>query len=199
MSFAREVWDALSRIDISDHTEQMSGPRGLTMTYLPWHKAWLIVKRLFPASTYYHEPDILHPDGSMEVGVHVTIDSGEEGEMAHSYARLAVMDPKFNAILNPHARDINDSRQRALVKALAFMGLGLSLWDAGSQVPVGVLADKISSKQAEELSALLKATGSDGPVFLQWAGVEKLEDLPLEKFNSAKRLLAAKQQKRNSK
>lgn len=199
MSFAQKVWDSLSQMDISLHTEEMPGPRGRTMTYLPWHKAWLMVKRLYPASTYWHEPDITHSDGTMEVGVLVKICTDEHSGLATScYARLGVMDSKFNAIENPDARAINDSRQRALVKALAFMGLGLSLWDDGSQVPVGLLDKPINEKQLAELEALIQTTDTNLEHFLAWAGVPTLAELSLEKFDSATRLLKSKATKQRS-
>lgn len=200
MSFEQQVWDSLSQMDISLHTETMAGPRGMTITYLPWHKAWLMVKRLYPASAYCHETDITHEDGTMEVGVTVWIreTNAPDAPFVETYARLGVMDAKFNAIPTPDARAVNDGRQRALVKALAFAGLGLSLWSGGSQVPVGTLDKPISPKQVAELVALIDSTGSNMTQFLAWAGVEKLDDLSLEKFESATRLLKGKQSKQRS-
>jgi hypothetical protein len=35
----------------------------------------------------------------------------------------------MKSIPNPSSRDINDARQRAFVKACAYFGLGLHLWE----------------------------------------------------------------------
>ena len=197
MTFAKEVWDTLSRIDVSPHVEHMAfGGTGKGMSYVPWHKAWMLLKRHYPASTYRHLPDIVHADGTMEVEVEVTIRSDDPQVMDHyeasTNARLSVMDNKFRAIPNPNARDINDNRQRALVKALAFMGLGLSLWDAGSTVPVGTLSDPINAKQYAKLVKLIDDSGSDVELFLKWAGVDSLDAVPVEKFDQAVAMLTAK-------
>jgi hypothetical protein len=197
-SFAKEVWDTLSRIDVSPHVEHMAfGGTGKGMSYVPWHKAWMLLKRHYPTSTYRHLPDTIHSDGTMEVEVEVSILSDDPQVLETCYkastnARLAVMDNKFKAIPNPNARDINDNRQRCLVKALAFMGLGLSLWDAGSTVPVGTLSDPVNAKQLGKITRLIADSDSDTELFLKWAGVDKLDQLPVEKFDQAVSMLTAK-------
>jgi hypothetical protein len=152
MTLAASVWNTLSRIDVAPFVEHIQIGSGKNLSYVPWHRAWLLVKRVFPAATYCHGEDIHHPD----------------------------------------ARDINDNRQRCLVKALAFAGLGLSLWDAGSTIPVGTLGDPISSGQRGVLMKLISASEADLDAFLRWAGVEEVSDLPNEKFEAAKALLTAK-------
>jgi len=194
-SFAQEVWDTLAGIDISDHTDTIEATekRG-ELTYLPWHKAWMLLKREYPASTYKHEADITHPDGSIEVEVEVYIraDTAVEAAVLFTSARLAVMNFFFDAIVNPDARAINDSRQRALVKALAFNGLGLSLWDDGSQIAVGTLDDPVNAKQAKILTELIEKSESDTESFLKWAKAGTIEEIPYERFSSAVKLLEAR-------
>jgi hypothetical protein len=193
MTFAKEIWDTLSREDISGYTKDMQFGQGRKMTYLPWYHAWTILKSHYPASTYYHLEDTRHEDDSMEVEVAVNIRGGDlPDQQMETRSRLAVMDNRFNAIMNPDARQINDARQRALVKALAFMGLGLSLWDEGSQVPVGTLSDPINPEQAKTIGKLLADTESDVELFLKWAGVEKVADMPSSKYKFALRMLKSK-------
>lgn len=50
----------------------------------------------------------------------------------------------------------------------------------------------IDEQQVEVLRAAIVETGADLPKFLEWAGIEKLEDLPAAKFEVAKRLLMQK-------
>lgn len=190
--FAKEVWDNLSSIDVSPHVEGIVIGGGRTLSYVPWHKAWMLLKREYPASTHRHCDDIHYQDGTMEVEVLVTISRGSEDpeQSVFTSARLAVMDNRYKAIPNPNARDINDNRQRALVKALAFMGLGLSLWDSGSTVPVANWSKPINETQVAELIALVEKKGSDLNKLLQWAGAESVEELSLEKFNQVKSMLS---------
>jgi len=190
-SFNEEVWDILSRIDVAPHTDTLPATKKRPeIGYLSWSRAWMLLKRNFPGSTYAHRPDIHHLDTTVEVEVDVVImDSGPETQFTN--ARLGVMDNWFNPIANPTARQINDSRQRALVKALAFAGLGLDLW-ADSAVPVGRLDDPISFDQVEFLQALIISTDTSEHTFLNWCEVENLVDLPVERYTSAISLLEAK-------
>jgi hypothetical protein len=190
-NFAKEVWDKLSRIDVSEHADQLpkTGKRP-AVSYLPWHSAWTLVKRAFPATTYTHLADIHHPDGTVEVEITVRISSDGSDE-TFSNARLGVMNNYFAPIEQPTAREVNDARQRCLVKALAFAGLGLNLW-SDSIIPVGVLEDPIDMDQMEQLEKLLKSTKSDQKRFLKWCGVEDLSHLPVEKYGSAIGMLQAK-------
>ena len=194
-SFEQEVWDELSHIDVSKHTNVLpkTGKRP-EITYLAWHKAWMLVKRAFPGTTYSHRSDVFHEDGTVEVEVDVNISDVVGKNNMFTNARLAVMDNWFNPIQNPSARQINDSRQRALVKALAFAGLGLNLW-GDDVVPVGKLDDPITPEELDSLLKLIEDTGSDEEKFKKWCEVEHLSDLQYERFRSAMALLEAKKRR----
>jgi len=193
-SFAEEVWETLSRIDCETHMDYIEATaKRPQIGYVAWHKAWMLVKRNFPASTYSHKPDLWHPDTTVEVEVDVMITGPNVTAGGHVYtnARLAVMDMWFNPIANPTARQINDARQRALVKALAFAGLGLNMW-GDDNVPVGKLDDPISYQQLEVLTDLIAKTETNDATFLNWCDCESLDQLPVERFASALGLLEAK-------
>jgi hypothetical protein len=196
LPFEQRVWETLSRIDVTDHCDQLPQTKKRpAVSYLAWHKAWMLVKRKFPASTYTHKPDLHHQDGTVEVEVDVYIaEKIGTPESMYTNARLAVMDNWFNAIQNPNARDINDSRQRALVKALAFAGLGLNLWGEDI-IPVGKLDDPINERQHKALADLIESTETNEKKFLEWCEVDDLADLPFERFTSAHNLLQAKQRR----
>ena len=185
-SFAQNVWDALSKCDVTDHVKQLpKTAKRPAVDYLPWHSAWLLLKREFPASTYKHKKDIFHLADSVEVEVNVLIRAVHDGdEEIQTSARLAVMDGRFNAILSPDARQINDARQRCLVKALAFAGLGLQLW-SDSIIPVGKLADPINAKQVTKIKLLLKESGVETAPFLEWLSAESVETIAKEKYSRA--------------
>ena len=42
---------------------------------------------------------------------------------------LAVTDYRHNAVTNPDARDISDSKMRCMVKCLALFGLGIEIYE----------------------------------------------------------------------
>ena len=195
-SFAEEVWDTLSRIDVSDHIGTLSGKNKAgeqkrpDVDYLPWHKAWVLLKRAFPASTYFHSRDIIHPDDTVEVEVEVSI-CKDGGEIQLCTARNSVMNNYMQAIVNPNARDVNDSRQRCLVKALAFAGLGLNLW-SHDMAPVGTLDDPVDDEQVALITDLLEKTDTNEESFLKWCGCETIVDIPQERYPSARSLLESK-------
>ncbi len=185
-TFAQEVWDKLSKIDVTDHVKQLpKTEKRPAIDYLPWHSAWLLLKREYPASTYKHKKDIHHLSESVEVEVKVTIKSEHDStSQITTSARLAVMSGYFSAIVSPDAREINDARQRCLVKALAFAGLGLQLW-SDSIIPVGKLADPINAKQATKIKLLLKESGVETQPFLEWLCAESVETIKKENYKRA--------------
>lgn len=131
-----DVWATLSRVDVSDHVEQ-KGP--MKLSYLSWAWAWAQLKTHYPNSTYKFTKfgktsewdegtDVLtYEDGTCSVECTVTVEG-----IKHSMW-LPVMDHRNNAISNPDARAINDTKMRALVKGIAMHGLGFSLF-AGSDL-----------------------------------------------------------------
>jgi hypothetical protein len=195
-TFAKTVWDELSRLDVSDHIDviESTGKRP-EISYLSWSKAWTLLKAKFPGSTYAHRPDLWHPDDTVEVEVDVVISDGSSNTM-FTNARLGVMDFYFGPIKNPSARDINDARQRALVKALAFAGLGLNLWQ-DSSIPVGRIEDLVSPEQVTEISDLIEKAEPDLDRFFAWLGCDNVETIPYRKFNQCvaelKRKIARKE------
>lgn len=195
-SFSEEVWDTLSRIDVSPHADWIAATKKRpAVSYLAWHSAWSMLKRKFPASTYNHQPDIRHPDETVEVECEVWIKSNNGQEYQMTNARLAVMDQWMNPIINPTARQINDSRQRVLVKALAFAGLGLTLW-SGDTTPIGELDDVIDDDQLEIITSLVEKSETNLKSFCKWADkIESLSDMTKERYPSAKALLEQKIQR----
>ena len=127
MSFAKQVWDTLSKVDCGKHIEKKGN-----LSYLSWAWAWAELMRHYPESSYSRLPDTRYPDDSVEVGFTVTVSDGEK--LLSREMWLPVMDNKNNAIKNPDARKISDSRMRCLVKCLAMFGLGHYIY-AGEDLP----------------------------------------------------------------
>tara|TARA_R110000765_G_scaffold145834_4_gene248109 strand:- start:257 stop:976 length:720 start_codon:yes stop_codon:yes gene_type:complete len=136
---AKEIWETLSKIDVSEHIERKGG-----LSYLSWAWAWGVLKDHYPQADYeFREwtvdivpvshvgPTIdcmIYADGSASVHCQVTI-----VDVAASMW-LPVMDYKNKAISNPDARAISDSKMRCLVKCIAMLGLGHYIY-AGEDLP----------------------------------------------------------------
>ena len=120
----KSVFQILNEYDITEHLKQKNN-----IIYLPWSKAWMIVKSLFPNATLtINKADdgcSYHTDGKTAwVEVSMTINDQTETES------LAVMDfrNKSIPISDITSADAEKSIKRCLVKCAALHGLGLSLW-----------------------------------------------------------------------
>ena len=144
------VWDELSQVDCSEHTEKKG-----KLTYLSWAWAWGITMEHYPTASYKFESffvdqegtvldTMFYPDGSASVHVTVSI-----GDLTRSMW-LPVMDFKNNAIANPNSRQISDAKMRCLVKCIAMFGLGHYVY-AGEDLPP-------SSDEEEETKEVEKET-----------------------------------------
>lgn len=121
----KEIWDTLSKIDVSEYTEQK-----MNLTYLSWARAVMLVSNVYEMKYKFCDidglPYRLLPDGSAEVITEITI-----GKHTRQMA-LPIMDYKNNPVKDIDARQLNDNRMRCLVKNLAMFGLGMSVfaqWD----------------------------------------------------------------------
>jgi hypothetical protein len=130
---SKSVWENLSKIDVSEHTEEKGG-----LTYLSWAWAWGILKEQYPEASYVFREfecdgrviDYMpYPDGTGSV--HCTVAIGDD---IHSSMWLPVMDYRNKAISNPDARAVSDAKMRCLVKNLAMLGLGHYIY-AGEDIP----------------------------------------------------------------
>ena len=102
------------------------------LPYLKWSVAWRLLLQVYPHATYRFERFIVnetpqdcqyHIDNTATV--HCTVSIGDK----HQEMWLPVMNYQNNAIKNPAARDISDTKMRCLVKCIAMLGLGMSLYE----------------------------------------------------------------------
>ena len=138
----KDVWNTLSKIDVSDKVEKK-----MNLSYLSWAWAWGTMMDNYPDAQYnFYEnqetgvPYVTLPDGTAEVRCRVTI-----GNLAREMW-LPVMDFKNNAVANPSAREVSDTKMRCLVKTLGMWGLGLYIY-AGQDLPS---TDKQETKPKQE-------------------------------------------------
>ena len=112
----KSVFQILNEYDITEHLKKKD-----RIIYLPWSKAWMIVKSLFPSAKFTinkaADGCIYHTDGKTAwVEVSITINDQTETES------LAVMDFRNKSI------PIDTITSADAEKCAALHGLGLSLW-----------------------------------------------------------------------
>ena len=177
---AREnnVFKLLNEYDVTEHLTKKD-----KISYLPWSKAWTIIKSLFPTARFtIHKTNdgcIYHTDGKTAwVEVSITINGWTETES------LAVMDfrNKSIPIESITSADAEKSIKRCLVKCAALHGLGLSLWtgeelssaakrkkekdlDDVKQDILGTIAEKLDAKVPKEeiYKAIESIAGAKNP------------------------------------
>lgn len=137
----KSVFATLSEIDVSPYLDKKVG-----LDYLSWAKAWTLVKRAYPDANYKitEFPEyVLTKDGWVATGRNVDYRQTAAGYEVEAVvtiegqdysSKLFVMDYRNKALSKATYFDINKTQQRALVKALAIAGLGLSVY-AGEDLP----------------------------------------------------------------
>lgn len=124
----KTVFQTLNEYDVTEHLKNKRN-----IIYLPWSKAWTIIKTLYPSSEIktWENEDFdgderrYFTDGKTAwVKVSITIDGHTETEC------LAVMDLQSKSIPldSITSADVEKSIKRCFVKCAALHGLGLSLW-----------------------------------------------------------------------
>jgi len=125
----RSVFEILSNQDITKFVKKVNFKNGSSLTYLPWASAWGIVKNNFPEANYKVYENDMGWDYFTDtrycwVKVGVTIEGLEH------IVKRPVMNQRNESIpySDVTATDVNKAHMRALCKACAMHGLGLSLW-----------------------------------------------------------------------
>lgn len=149
----KSVYETLSKIDVTPKLDKKG-----KLDYLSWAMAWAMDKQAYPDANYKitefpeyiktkdgwvatgRDVDYRQTSAGTEVEAIVKIDGQEYS------SKLFVMDFKNKPILTPNYFEINKTQQRALVKALAIAGLGLSVY-AGEDLPIADSEKPAKSKQ----------------------------------------------------
>lgn len=193
-TFASEVWEKLSAVDVSDQTQVIkAGSRELT--YLSWSWAWSILMEHYPESKFeFEEPRVLN-DNTVEVWCVISVIDGDR--ICKRKMWLPVMDSRNNSLENPSSRQISDARMRCLVKTLSLFGLGIHLY-ANSDIPVHevqVRKEFINSEQVDTLNHMLQAleaSESDIQKFCNAFNCTALENMKRGEYSEAVNALVRK-------
>jgi len=131
----KEIWNTLSKVDCSEHTESKNG-----LTYLSWAWAWGMLMNYYPHSKFSILPEEHMQDGTVMCNVEIHID-----ECTRSMW-LPVLDYRNKAIVNPSAWNINTTRMRVLTKCIGLYGLGHYIY-AGEDIPSSEVPVKKGKKK----------------------------------------------------
>ena len=153
----------LSRLDCSPGVEVKHGG----LSYLSWSYAWHLLVSKHPDSTYYFAEPMTLPDGTMMVKAGVTVE-GLTHEMP-----LPVLDHRNKPLASPNAFDFNSAQMRALVKAIAMHGVGISLY-------LGDIKQVVEASNYEKAQQFISAQDSMG--FLEFLGTLSERD-QIDLFN----------------
>ena len=180
------IWDTLSRIDVSEHTEKKQN-----LTYLSWAWAWGTMCKHFPGTTYSFTSETF-PDETVEYTCTITVN--HENATHSQMMWLPVMDHRNKAIKNPDAFARNTCKMRCLTKCLSMLGLGHYIY-AGEDLPEGHEPEKINEQEAELLKRMIEETSTDLEKFFMAFKIKSLQEMPKERFPKA---LAALEKKMES-
>jgi len=117
-----DIWETLYPVKCGDAAKKKNG-----LTYLPWNEAWRLLMNHYPTAHFEFGEIEMHSDGSQTIHCTVAI----EGHARHMW--LPVMNYKNQAIANPSARDVSDTKMRCLVKTIAMFGLGFHIFQGQVQ------------------------------------------------------------------
>jgi len=191
--FHYAVWHNLSEINVSEHIEKKGN-----LSYLSWSWAWQTLMDIYPCSHFEFGENTVYPDGSVEVHCTVTVVCSTDSNKQVSRSMwLPVMDNRNNAICNPNARQISDTKMRALVKCIAIQGLGLYIF-AGEDLPQAEaeeLRKPLTEDQVDNLVSLLEATETEYDSFLRHFKVPSFSQMTAGQYQNALSILEKKMQK----
>jgi hypothetical protein len=191
--FHYAVWHNLSEINVSEHIEKKGN-----LSYLSWTWAWQTLMDIYPCSHFVFDEPTIYPDGSVEVHCTVTVTCSSDAEKSVSRSMwLPVMDNRNNAVINPNARQVSDTKMRCLVKCIAMHGLGIYIY-AGEDLPQAEAAElkkPLTEEQVDNLVDLLEASETEYDSFTRHFKINSLSEMTAGQYQNAVSILEKKLQR----
>lgn len=163
------LFDKLSKVNVNDNKKTKG-----QFAYLSWSWAVNELLKVVPDAEwevheYQNEDGLTVPYMTSGAGsfvkVTVTCD-GIERTQVHP-----VTDNRNNPIVQPTCKDIGNSIQRCLAKAIALHGLGLYIY-AGEDLPE---PDALNSEQRTKIGEIIKQVGDKSLENDMWKKIDNLE------------------------
>ena len=144
----KEVWETLSKVDVSPYVKTYDDRFG---NYIEWHYARAIMSHFYPQYRVIWLPSEKFEDGTMMLHCRVEIDHLSQ----HCWYPVYNKKGQWSAISNPTADDIQDNMQRAMVKCMAYFGLGIQVFHNGSGTPEELELENPNETSKEQLAKAL--------------------------------------------
>lgn len=187
MNNKESIWDVLSSINCSKHTEKKNG-----LTYLSWIWAWGIVKKTYPSANYevtmwdnrpylydeklgYLVQTTVSIDGE-RIGMQLPVmDGANKAQKAEKYTYKTKYGEK--EVDAATMFDINTAIMRCLTKNLAMFGLGHYIY-AGEDLPESdEEQEKVVPQKKQEQIIIPQSTKEDKPKVDKWMTEKQFEEL----------------------
>lgn len=174
-----EIWNCLSKVNVNKYLQKKG-----KFDYLPWGDAWAIMMEHYPNTTFENHlndngyPAFYDPKGRAMVRVTVTVCgySHTEDYMVTNYSNQVIDDPDPS--------QINNCLKRALVKCLAYFGLGSYLYNQIDMLEedesvefVALTPEQLTIIQAEIAFSNNKNLEKD---LVKWAECDTIEEMSFE-------------------
>lgn len=195
----------LSNINVANHVERKGN-----FCYLSWPFAVSELRKADPLASWAVVRFNGLPYLATETGYYVEVAVTVEGVTLSQVH--PVLDARNKPISNPSAFDINTSIQRALVKAIALHGLGLSVYagedlanlepastpavkdkpatrQVAKPTPLRQVAATIDSQQQARIKELIAETGAELNRLLEYFAVENLAQIQANQYDRVIRSL----------
>lgn len=148
----QSVWETLSKVNVDDYKKKKGD-----LDYLGWSMAWSILMEHYPYAQYEFKDEKFLENGTCLCHVDLTI-----GDLKRPMW-LAVMNYANKSVVNPTYQQIQNTRMRCLVKAIAMFGLGFYIYEGEKSFPYEDEDLPNESKDLEE--AELVSSSQEGWVF----------------------------------
>ena len=142
----KEVWETLSKIDVSPYLDTKG-----QFSYLSWSYARAILSHFYPQYRVIWLPSEKFEDSTMMLHCRVEIEHLSQ----HCWYPVYNKKGQWSAISNPTADDIQDNMQRAMVKCMAYFGLGMQVFHNGSGTPEELQLENPNETSKEQLAKAL--------------------------------------------
>ena len=180
----KDIWETLSKINVNEYLQKKGD-----FDYLPWGDAWAIMMEHYPDTTFENHlndngyPCFYDPQGRGMVRVTVTVcgHSQTEDYMVTNYSNKVIQDPDPS--------QVNNCLKRALVKCLAYFGLGSYLYNQLDMLEEDAAADEpvehkpATREQIMTIQAHIAFSDEDNleKKTCKWAACDKIEDISFDK------------------
>lgn len=199
-----DIFKTLSAVNVSPFVEKKMG-----LKYLSWANAWAILMKYYPETkeptlTEYDEYEIDPNTGRwyatgrkvkyLKTSAGVTVESHIIIAGFEYSAQLYVMDNRNRVVKDPDAALINKTQQRCFVKALAYAGLGLNLYQ-GEDLPTDENLNQKTMKQSKQFTQQSKkpVQQKQVPVKKEQMSSQQIVNQATKEFNDLKRQLMEQQ------